>query len=86
MTTLTLVVSMIPMLISNGEGADVRRGLAIVIVGGQLLSLLVTLLMTPVTYIIVDSIGDWFKHKISGTPIPKDEDAPVILEKVPEKY
>ncbi len=86
MTTLTLVVSMIPMLISNGEGADVRRGLAIVIVGGQLLSLLVTLLMTPVTYIIVDSIGDWFKHKVSGTPIPKDEDAPVILETVPEKY
>ncbi len=86
MTTLTLVVSMIPMLISNGEGADVRRGLAIVIVGGQLLSLLVTLLMTPVTYIIVDSIGDWFKHKVSGTPIPEDKDKEVILEEVPEKY
>ena len=86
MTTLTLVVSMIPMLISNGEGADVRRGLAIVIVGGQLLSLLVTLLMTPVTYIIVDSIGDWFKHKVSGTPIPEDKDKEIILEEVPEKY
>ena len=32
MTTLTLVVSMIPMLISNGEGADVRRGLAMSVV------------------------------------------------------
>lgn len=86
MTTLTLVVSMIPMLISNGEGADVRRGLAIVIVGGQLLSLLVTLLMTPVTYIIVDSIGDWTKHKIYKTPIPEDKDAEVILDEVPDKY
>jgi len=86
MTTLTLVVSMIPMLISNGEGADVRRGLAIVIVGGQLLSLLVTLLMTPVTYIIVDSIGDWVKYKIYKIPMPKDKDADVILDEVPEKY
>ncbi len=86
MTTLTLIVSMIPMMISNGEGADVRRSLAIVIVGGQLLSLLVTLLMTPVTYIIVDSIGDWVKNKFSGTPIPEDKNAEVILEEVPEKY
>ena len=86
MTTLTLVVSMIPMLISNGEGADVRRGLAIVIVGGQLLSLLVTLLMTPVTYIIVDSIGDWIKYKLYKIPMPEDKDAEVILDEVPEKY
>lgn len=86
MTTLTLIVSMIPMMISNGEGADTRRSLAIVIVGGQLLSLLVTLLMTPVTYIIVDSIGDWVKNKISGTPIPEDKDKAVILDEVPEKY
>jgi len=86
MTTLTLIVSMIPMMISNGEGADVRRSLSIVIVGGQLLSLLVTLLMTPVTYIIVDSIGDWVKNKVSGTPIPEDKDKAVILDEVPEKY
>jgi len=86
MTTLTLIVSMIPMMISNGEGADVRRSLAIVIVGGQLLSLLVTLLMTPVTYIIVDSIGNWFKYKVNGTPIPEDKNKDVILDEVPEKY
>lgn len=84
MTTLTLIVSMIPMMISNGEGADVRRSLSIVIVGGQLLSLLVTLLMTPVTYIIVDSIGNWFKYKINGTPIPEDKDKDIILDEVPE--
>ncbi|MBQ3833896.1 MAG: efflux RND transporter permease subunit [Elusimicrobia bacterium] len=86
MTTLTLIVSMIPMMISNGEGADVRRSLAIVIVGGQLLSLLVTLLMTPVTYIIVDSIGDWVRHKVSGAPIPEDKNREEILSEVPDKY
>lgn len=86
MTTLTLIMSMIPMMISNGEGADVRRSLAIVIVGGQLLSLLITLLMTPVTYILVDSIGNWIKYKVSGVPIPEDKNKDVILDEVPEKY
>lgn len=86
MTTLTLIMSMIPMMISNGEGADVRRSLAIVIVGGQLLSLLITLLMTPVTYILVDSIGNWAKYKVLGVPLPEDKNKDVILDEVPEKY
>ena len=58
MTTLTLIMGVAPMIFSNGEGADQRRSLAIVIVGGQALSLLVTLLMTPVTYILMDELGD----------------------------
>ncbi len=86
MTTLTLIMGVLPMLISHGEGADSRRSLAIVIVGGQALSLLITLLMTPVTYIIMDSIGAWFKNKMSGEPIPEDKDAEVIYSEVPQEY
>lgn len=86
MTTLTLIMGVLPMLISHGEGADSRRSLAIVIVGGQALSLLITLLMTPVTYIIMDSIGAWFKYKFSGEPIPEDKDAEVIYSEVPQEY
>ena len=86
MTTLTLIMGVLPMLISHGEGADSRRSLAIVIVGGQALSLLITLLMTPVTYIIMDSIGAWWNNKISGTPIPEDKDAEVIYSEVPQEY
>lgn len=86
MTTLTLIMGVLPMLISHGEGADSRRSLAIVIVGGQALSLLITLLMTPVTYIIMDSIGAWANNKISGTPIPEDKDSEVIYSEVPQEY
>ncbi len=83
MTTLTLVVGVVPMLISNGEGAESRRSLAIVIVGGQALSLLVTLLMTPVTYILMDNLGAWLNWKLRGIPIPADKDKDVILSEVP---
>ena len=84
MTTLTLVVGVVPMLISNGEGAESRRSLAIVIVGGQALSLLVTLLMTPVTYILMDELGDWINYKFRGIPYPEDKSKDVILPEVPE--
>ena len=83
MTTLTLVVGVVPMLLSNGEGAESRRSLAIVIVGGQALSLLITLLMTPVTYILMDEFAAWVNWKLRGIPIPQDKDKEVILPEVP---
>ena len=83
MTTLTLIMGVAPMIISNGAGAEERRSLAIVIVGGQALSLLVTLLMTPVTYILLDEFGDWLNLKLFGIPIPQDKSKDVILPEVP---
>ena len=61
MTTITLVFAMIPTAIGNAPGSAMRRDLASVIIGGQVLSLLITLLMTPVTYIIMDNIQEKLK-------------------------
>lgn len=83
MTTLTLIMGVAPMIISNGVGAEERRSLAIVIVGGQALSLLVTLLMTPVTYILMDEFGDWLNWKLFNIPVPEDKNQAVILPEVP---
>ena len=85
MTTLTLIMGVAPMIFSNGEGADQRRSLAIVIVGGQALSPLVTLLMTPVTYILMDELGDWFNYTFKGIPYPEDKSKTEILPEVPEE-
>jgi HAE1 family hydrophobic/amphiphilic exporter-1 len=54
MTTLTLVAGMLPMLVGQGPGAASRQSLAVVIVGGQSLCLLITLLLTPVAYSLFD--------------------------------
>ncbi|MBR4683044.1 MAG: efflux RND transporter permease subunit [Elusimicrobiaceae bacterium] len=85
MTTLTLIVGVAPMLFSNSVGSEQRRSLAIVIVGGQALSLLVTLLMTPVTYILMDNLGDWINYKFKGIPYPEDKNQPHILSEVPQE-
>ena len=63
MTTLTLIASMIPTALGTGAGSGTRRAMALVIIGGQTLSLLITLLMTPVTYSLFDDLEIWFRKK-----------------------
>jgi HAE1 family hydrophobic/amphiphilic exporter-1 len=74
MTTMMLVASMIPIALGQGPGAAGRASMAKIIIGGQMLCLLLSLLVTPVSYSILDdwSHGRWFRRKA-----PK-EVAPVV--------
>lgn len=56
MTTVMLVAAMVPMAMGEGPGAASRAGMAKVILGGQVLSLLLTLLLTPVAYSLWDDL------------------------------
>jgi len=62
MTTAMLVAAMIPMTLSNGPGSGTRASMSKVILGGQALSLVLTLLVTPVVYSLFDSIGQWLSR------------------------
>jgi hydrophobic/amphiphilic exporter-1 (mainly G- bacteria), HAE1 family len=57
MTTLTLVAGMIPLAVGSGPGAEERKAVAIVVIGGQTLCLLLTLVVTPVAYSLLDDLG-----------------------------
>ena len=65
MTTLMLIAAMVPIALGQGPGAGSRASMAKVIIGGQALSLLLTLLVTPVAYSLWDDLtnygfGSWF--------------------------
>jgi HAE1 family hydrophobic/amphiphilic exporter-1 len=61
MTTVMLVVGMIPIALGRGPGAASRASMAYVIIGGQTLCLLLTLLVTPVAYSLFDDAGRAFR-------------------------
>jgi HAE1 family hydrophobic/amphiphilic exporter-1 len=63
MTTVMLIAAMIPIALGQGPGSGARASMAKVIIGGQMLSLVLALLVTPVTYSLFDSFGNLFKRK-----------------------
>jgi HAE1 family hydrophobic/amphiphilic exporter-1 len=77
MTTLCLVAGMLPLWLGTGPGAEERRAVAVVVIGGQTLSLVLTLLFTPVMYTLLEDLGLAIQRRskpeatvLSPTPAP----------------
>jgi AcrB/AcrD/AcrF family protein len=58
-TTLALVGGMLPLAIGTGPGAEERRAIAVVVIGGQTLSLFLTLVIVPVAYSLAADAASW---------------------------
>ncbi len=63
MTTIAFVAGMLPLLLATGPGAEERRSIAVLAVGGQTLSLVLTLVAVPVVYSILDDLGQFFRRR-----------------------
>ncbi len=69
MTTLTTVLGLLPMAIGFGEGAEVRTPMAITVIGGLLVSTLLTLVVIPVVYSLLDR-KKWLAPRTAADPLP----------------
>jgi HAE1 family hydrophobic/amphiphilic exporter-1 len=77
MTTVMLVAAMVPIALGQGPGAGARASMAKVIIGGQMLSLVLALLVTPVFYSLLDMVknlarrmGIRFSVETHARPMP----------------
>ncbi|GFM84727.1 acriflavine resistance protein B [Pseudomonas cichorii] len=62
MTTMAAILGALPLLLSNAEGAEMRRPLGLTIIGGLLFSQVLTLYTTPVVYLYLDRL----RHRFNG--------------------
>jgi multidrug efflux pump len=65
MTTMAALLAGLPLALGTGFGSELRKPLGIAMVGGLLLSQMLTLYTTPVIYIFFDNLGHRFTHKSS---------------------
>ena len=66
MTTLSMIVGMLPIAMATGTAAEWKNGLAWVIIGGLLSSLILTVFLIPMVYYIVDTAKEKLKNKKIG--------------------
>ncbi|MBN8728264.1 MAG: efflux RND transporter permease subunit [Xanthomonadales bacterium] len=71
MTTAAALLGALPLALGTGIGSELRRPLGIAIVGGLLLSQLVTLYTTPVIYLYFERLSDWIKARAARRHAPR---------------
>jgi multidrug efflux pump len=78
MTTMAALLGALPLALGNGVGSELRRPLGITIVGGLILSQMLTLFTTPVVYIYMDRLQSWIQgfrsHGAAPAPAPAQSD------------
>jgi multidrug efflux pump len=77
MTTMAALLAGLPLALGQGMGSELRRPLGIAMVGGLMLSQVLTLYTTPVIYIFFDRLGHRFSHatkaiEADGEPLPAE--------------
>ena len=78
MTTMAAILGAVPLALGHGDGAELRRPLGIAIVGGLLVSQLLTLYTTPIVYLYVDRMRLWTHRVAVRIGLSRSDKDPVL--------
>jgi len=80
MTTMAALLGALPLALERGTGSELRRPLGISIVGGLLVSQFLTLYTTPVIYLYLDRVGQWWAARRRARNLTLDGHAAPLHE------
>ncbi len=84
MTTLAMIFGMLPLALGIGQGAEMRAPMARAVIGGLITSTLLTLIVVPVMYTILDDFAMALRRRMAGAVI-QEEDRPETAPAVPPR-
>ncbi len=76
MTTFAIVGALLPVLLGTGAGAEIRAPLAAVVIGGNISSTLLTLILVPVIYNFFEAAAGLARRALRRAPVESKEHAP----------
>jgi multidrug efflux pump len=75
MTTMAALLGAVPLAIGGGDGSELRRPLGVAIVGGLIVSQMLTIFTTPVIYVYLDRLQSWLQRVRGHAPVPSPASA-----------
>ena len=72
MTTVAALLGSVPIAIGGGQGSESRQPLGLAVVGGLLVSQIVTLYITPVFYLYLEQAKSWYENKRKKPEVVKE--------------
>ncbi|TWC43228.1 HAE1 family hydrophobic/amphiphilic exporter-1 [Pseudomonas sp. SJZ079] len=73
MTTVAMAAGMLPTALALGEGSEFRAPMAIAVIGGLISSTLLSLVLVPVVYELIDDFEMWLKPKLAKLVVPRTD-------------
>jgi HAE1 family hydrophobic/amphiphilic exporter-1 len=78
MTTAAMILGMLPVALGLGEGGEGRAPMAVVVIGGLVTSTMLTLLIVPVVFTLIEGLRDWLRDLLLGGKPPKPPVATIV--------
>ena len=72
MTTVAMAAGMLPTALAIGKGSEFRQPMAVAVIGGLITSTILSLVMVPVVYEVIDDIENWLKPRLAPLITPRD--------------